>query len=404
MNGTASGQGSNSVAVRQFNERMVLAALRRLGEASKADLARSVNLTQNAAGQIVRELESQKLIRLAGKRTGQRGQPATLLTLDPRGAYSIGVKLGRRSLDALLVDFGGQVLESRRREYAFPTPDRALALVVEDVAALRGRIPPDGRARLTGIGLALPYDLGAWQRELGIPDGTRAAWEGYDLAARLRERLDVPVMVENDGTAVAIAELFQGHGREIDDFAAVFVGTAVGGGLVLGGSHRRGARANAGDIGLMPVGPSRLSTAPKPAGRFDILLNRASIGSLIRHLAGAGGEAIADTASLEAAMARHPGLVAEWLEDCTEALVGPLLSIGALLDLQAIVVDGNLPRPLIGEMVERLRALLAAAVPEAREPPALRVGLAGRNAAALGAAILPLHHSYGPDQHLLFAS
>jgi predicted ArsR family transcriptional regulator len=92
----ASGQGSNSVQVRQYNERVILTLLRRLGEASKADLARHARLTNNTAGQIVRDLEEQRLVRTDGKRAGARGQPATILRLDPHGAYSIGFKLGRR--------------------------------------------------------------------------------------------------------------------------------------------------------------------------------------------------------------------------------------------------------------------------------------------------------------------
>jgi hypothetical protein len=46
--------------------------------------------------------------------------------------------------------------------------------------------------------------------------------------------------------------------------------------------------------------------------------------------------------------------------------------------------------------------LLAAAAPEAREPPALLDGTGGRDAAAVGAAILPLHLNYGPSQQILF--
>ena len=137
LSATTNGQGSNSAAVRQFNERVVLAALRRLGEASKADLARQVNLTQNTAGQIVRDLEKQNLIRAVGKRTGARGQPATLLGLDSRGAYGIGVKLGRRTLDGLLVDFAGRVVEARRQERDLPPPEEALRLVRDHVSALR---------------------------------------------------------------------------------------------------------------------------------------------------------------------------------------------------------------------------------------------------------------------------
>ena len=105
MRQRASGQGSNSIQVRQFNERVILALLRRLGTASKADLARHANLTANTAGMIVHDLEAAGLIRSEGKRQGDRGQPATLIGLDPAGAYSLGVKIGRRSLDTILVDF-----------------------------------------------------------------------------------------------------------------------------------------------------------------------------------------------------------------------------------------------------------------------------------------------------------
>lgn len=403
MSGTVTGQGSNSAIVRQFNERVILTALRRLGEASKADLARQVNLTQNAAGQIVKELERQKLVRVAGKRTGLRGQPATLLRLDPEGAYSIGIKLGRRTLDSILVDFSGAVLKARQHEGPLPRPEETLKLIRDDIAALRRGLRPTRRMRLAGVGLALPYNLGAWRRELDIPAEICSAWNGFDFTGRLRAAIDAPLFVENDGTAVAVAELFQGHGRELDDFAVIYVGAAIGGGLVLDGQFRRGATGNAGDVGLMPVPPSRLASAPPPSGRYDILLSRASIAALVRHLR-AGGVTAGSVDDFEMALAREPALVGEWLEDCADALVGPLLSIAAMLDLQAIVIDGNLPRTLVEQLVERLRTLLAAHAPEARTAPALRIGTIGRNAAAIGAATLPLHESYGADQGVLFGA
>jgi predicted NBD/HSP70 family sugar kinase len=393
---TFHGQGTNSVVVRQFNERVILNELRRLGEASKADLARRVNLTQNAAGQIVRELERQKLIKTTGKRRGQRGQPATMLCLDPQGAYSIGVKVGRRSLDCVVVDFGGNVLKARHHDRAFPPPEEALNLIRQDIVALRRAIPPRGRRHLVGIGLAMPYNFGSWQRELDIPATAAAAWNDFNLAGELRSGVDVPVFAENDGNAIAVAELFRGHGRELDDFAIIYLGTAVGGGIVFGGSCRRGVTGNAADFGLMPVPPSALATAPKPAQSSDILLNRASVGALIRHLK-YSGEDIKRSLDLESAIRRSPRLTNEWLEDCADALVGPLLALSSILDLQAVVIDGNLPRNLIETLTARLRDLLARAVPEARRPPALRVGTLGRDAAALGAAILPLHSIFDPD-------
>ncbi|UFW90576.1 ROK family protein [Bradyrhizobium barranii] len=389
------------MVVRQFNERVVLNELRRLGEASKADLARRLNITQNAAGQIVRELERQQLIKTTGKRRGERGQPATILCLDPQGAYSIGVQVGRRSLDCVLVDFAGKILKARRHECAFPAPEEALRLIGQEIATLRRAIPLQGRRHLVGIGVAIPYNLGSWRRELDIPATAAAAWNDFNLVEELSRVMDVPVFAENDGNAIAVAELFRGHGRELDDFAVVYLDTAVGGGLVLAGNCRRGATGNAADFGLMLVPPSGLATSPKPRDNCDILLNRASVAALIRHLQH-NRDDIRKNGDLESAIRRFPRLTNEWLEDCADALVGPLLAISSILDVQAIIIDGNLPRDVIEALTGRLQVLLQGAVPEARRSPALRVGTLGRDAAALGAAILPLHSIFDPDMERRF--
>ncbi|MGH6892326.1 MAG: ROK family protein [Dongiaceae bacterium] len=402
MNRLANGQGSNSAALRRHNERVILTALRRLGEASKADLARRAGLTHNATGQIVHELEQQRLICTVGKRMGARGQPATLLRLDPGGIHSIGLKIGRRSIDALLVDFGGNAIEIRRQERAFPLPQEALAIALAEIKALRAAVPRSSRGALAGVGLAMPYNLGNWRRELGITSDAYAAWNDFDIAEELRKATGLPVFVENDGTAAAMAELFQGHGREFNDFVSIFIGTATGGGVVLDGDYRRGITGNAGDIGLIPVSPSRLPSARKHSRPFEVLLARASIGALLRHFE--NNVVVAKSrAELDLAIESHPDLVDEWLADCADSLVVPVLAIGCVLDLECIVIDGDLPRDVITRLVDRLRGLLQSTVPEARQPPSVLVGAVGRNAASVGAAILPLHLNYSPNRQLLFA-
>ena len=180
LNKNSTGQGSNSANLRQFHERVVLAALRRLGQASKAELARYAKLTENTVGLIVRDLQEQQLVQVDGRRFGARGQPATLLSINGEGAHAIGVKIGRRSLDGVVVDFRGRVLRHHRLEQDFPPPDLALKLARDLVADLRSAIPPSNA--LTGLGLAMPYNLGCWRRELDIPDGAYEAWNDFDFA------------------------------------------------------------------------------------------------------------------------------------------------------------------------------------------------------------------------------
>ncbi|MCB1883137.1 MAG: ROK family protein [Geminicoccaceae bacterium] len=394
-----SGHGSNATSIRLFNERVILATLRRVGQASKADLARHARLTQNAAGQIVRELERQRLVRAGAKRAGRRGQPPTMLTLDAEGAYGIGVKVGRRSLDALLVDFKGRTVDRRRAEADFPLPGAALAFVDEALEALGQGVPA---GRIAGLGIATPYNLGAWQRELGMPAPVHAAWNGFDVLDAVRHRTALPVWHENDGTAAALAELFMGRGRTMAGFVYVFIGAATGGGVVLDTDYYRGPSGNAGDIGLAPVPPSGLASAPKPRGGHDILLARASIVALLRHLRAAGHE-VPDRDALDRLALEGVPAFAEWRADAVDALVVPVLTAARLLDLP-VVVDGDLPRPALARLIEALGEALALASPEAREPPPIVQGTLGRDAGALGAAILPLHLNFRPGAAPLAAA
>lgn len=401
MRNGRTGQGSNSANLRQYNERVILMALRRLGQASKADLARYAQLTDNTAGVIVHDLESRGLIRTEGRRSGQRGQPATLLSLDPAGAMTLGAKIGRRSVDVLLVDFCGQVIDRRQLARTFPAPAETVRFIRDAVRELTARcIAADRPVEPAGLGVAAPYNLESWHRELDMPPAAMAGWQDIDLAAELATATGLPVTVENDGTAATVAELFQGHGRQADDFLYIFIGGAVGGGVVSDGTYHRGPSGNAGDIGLMPVAPSMLDSAPRPASGVDVLLTRASITSLTRHMRH-HGVTVAERGGLAQAMADRPDLADAWLADCVEAMTLPILSAVRVLDIPLVVIDGDLPAALLRRLIGRLAARLDQVSPESRTAPELRPGLVGREAAAIGAALLPLNAIFSPHHLVL---
>lgn len=395
VDGGAGGQGSNSSNPRQFNERVILAGLRRLGEASMADLARYAQLTDKEAGQIVRGLEQQQLIRPFNKHGGDCGQPATLLALNPGGAYSIGIQVGRRSLIALLVDFCGHILERRVMDLQWPMPEDAVVFIMESVDYFSSIVPSADPRKIAGLGIAIPYNMGSWQRELGGTPAAIKAWNHFDVAACLEHETDLPIFIENDGTAAAAAELFHGHGREIDDFLYLFLGAAMGGGVVTEGDYQRGMNGNAGDIGLMPVAPSMLVSAPDREQAYDVLLSRVSVNALFRHLRHHGYDlqALRDLDDLPEKAARP---VAEWIEDSADALVAPILSAVRLLDVDTVILDSDLPPTLVDDLIRRTADHLGRASPESRKPPTLRRGGIGAEAAAIGAAILPLHLNFSP--------
>ncbi|MBO6755929.1 MAG: ROK family protein [Roseibium sp.] len=395
------GRGSNSAQLRRYNERIVLQFLRRLGEASKSDLARAAKLTNAAVGGIIQTLTEDGLIKETGKRhDGNRGQPATLLQLAPRGAFGFGVRIDRTNLETVLLDFGGKVIGRRGHDMILPEPEKTLDIIQDDLSQLGGLLEEGEQARITGIGLAQPFNLGAWLRELGLPKASFKKWDSYDMGAALRAATGRDVFVENDVTAAAVAELFYGHGRQRNDFLYLFLGPAIGGGLILNGDVVRGVTGNAGDVAMIPVPQSRLSTAPKSDDGWDLLLTRASLVAFARHLQPDGFTSLSRL-DLQAAVDSGAPAFEEWLADCIDALTPALRSAYALLDIPLVIVDSDLDGVFAQRLVSGLSESLAAAAPEARETPEILFGSFGQDAGAIGAASLPLFFNFSPRTTIL---
>lgn len=400
MNSPEDGRARNCVRLRRYNERLVLQTLRRAGEASKAELARATRLTATAVGSIIQSLDKASLIQFGERRPEGRGQPATPIRLDTKGAFGIGVRLDRDSIETALVDFGGKILARRMHDRMLPSPAETLALVRNDIDAVLDVLSPNERSRLAGIGVAQPFDLGSWLDQLALSRAEFSAWDDADFAFELGEATGLPVFSENDGNAAAIAELFYGRGREYDDFVYIFFGPVIGCGIALDGDCLRGVAGNAGDIAVMPVAPSRLESAPKPNGKWDLLLSRASLDSLVRHLRHAG-ETIETHAEISHFIKTHHPAIEEWVDDCVEALTPAIHSTLCILDAPLAVIDADVDDGLIELLLRRLQSSLKASTPVARRTPQVIRGSFGSDAGAIGAASLPMFFSFSPRTEIL---
>src|ERR687884_1212775 len=113
-------RGSSQGGLRQYNERVVLQAIRLNGSLPGAEIARLTHLTAQTVSMITKRLLDDGLLVKGKPKRGKVGQPSVPLALDPDGAFAVGIKVGRRSMDLLLVDFAGQVRERASLRYAFP--------------------------------------------------------------------------------------------------------------------------------------------------------------------------------------------------------------------------------------------------------------------------------------------
>ena len=174
----ASVGGSNLAGIAQYNERLVLQLIRRAQSLTKADIARITHLSAQTASVIINRLLAEKLLCKQKPRheVGKVGQPAIPISLNPAGAYSLGVKIGRRGVDAVLINFTGEILRRCAYDYAYPDPELIFPTIRRAIRELTQDFSPAQAKRLLGIGVAAPYGLGGWQHEAGIPTPITARW------------------------------------------------------------------------------------------------------------------------------------------------------------------------------------------------------------------------------------
>src|SRR5262245_15067744 len=160
-------RGTNQSGVRLYNERLVLSLIRRHGSLPKAEIARLTGLSAQTITVIMRALERDGLVVKQPRQRGKIGQPSVPFALDPRGALSLGLKIGRRSSDLVLIDLTGAVRGAIHEPHPYPVVARLLDFARRGIAELTGRLTQAEKARIAGIGVAAPFELWNWEEEIG---------------------------------------------------------------------------------------------------------------------------------------------------------------------------------------------------------------------------------------------
>lgn len=239
--------GVNLPALRHHNAALVLDLLRAAGTEgiSRLELAERTGLTPQAVSKITARLRAEGLAVGAGLRPSTGGKPRTVLRLVPDAQFAVGLHLDRDGLTAVLVDLAGRPVAVTTAPLDFGAPaERVLAGAADAVRDLSAAEP---HRPVLGLGVAVPGPLdhrdGVLHRVTGFP-----RWDGFPLRDALAERTGLPVTVDKDTNAAALA-LALSPSEPRGDFAYLHLGTGLGAGLVLGGEVHRGARTGAGEFG-----------------------------------------------------------------------------------------------------------------------------------------------------------
>lgn len=392
--------GTNLKYANSYNNRIIVETIRLYGPLSRVDIARRTQLTAQTVTNITKKLMDAGLVMEDSRNQTGRGAPSILLKLNETAAFSLGIDFDKDHMTVVMLNLNGKICRSKYMVMNYPYPDEAIDRMCESVEEL---IDEEGieKERIWGVGVAVPGPMATTE---GSPFANVAnpqalpGWDNVPVVKQLEDRLELPVVLENNASAAAMGEHWYGRAKHIRSFFYVYFGAGLGGGLVINGQLYSGQTGNAGELGYFPT---QIFKDSENGYEHDHLGGFFNIPKLQKKMRDAGypTESLSE---LDSYFKNDNPVLREWL-DTGSRFLGPLiLAIEYLIDPEVIYFGGRLPDSMLKTLLGQLEATLPTYRIERKlVHPEFKIASAGIDAAALGVATLPLYTSFAPLPRLL---
>ena len=255
-------QAARLNTIRDINRQIVLNYVREREPISRAEIARETALQRSTISAIVEALTAEGLVEEVGEGESTGGRRPTLLRLRSKEAIAVGVAITPTCTTIATSDLAGRIIE-QEEFLTDPDPDKTLGEVMSLITKLSLR----NHGSIEAVGVSLP----------GLVDPSTGnavyvpyfKWRDIPIAKKIGEAVGLPVIIDNDANAVALAELWFGRPEVSDarDFILVLVAEGVGTGIIFDGQVYRGQRGAAGEFGHMVIGTQ--APVPCSCGNLD---------------------------------------------------------------------------------------------------------------------------------------
>jgi len=392
--------GTNLTYTKAYNFRIVFETIRLHGPISRADVARRTSLTAQTVSNIVNRLLEQNFVQEGKKFQKKRGAPSTTLEVNSEGAYSVGLDFNRDHLTAILVDLAGSVKTKIFYEIDTPSPEEAIKLMVSTIREIT-QWPGVQGSHFCGVGIGLPGPLEINKNnEVSNTINPKAFpnWNDVPIGKMLKEHISSPIFIENNASAATIGERWYGAGKNLSNFLYAFFGAGLGGGLVLNGIPFEGENRNAGEFGYFPfigeISPLSDSEQPHIGEHFNLkkLYDWLSKSDIY----------VSRPEDLEQLFVDNNAVFLYWLNLAKKYLASVFIIAEYMIDIEVIILGGRLPHIIIEDIALSLPELMSSLRNDHKAPsPIFKCGTAGVDAAALGAATLPIFDLFAAQSDVL---
>ena len=337
--------GLNAVSVRSYNERLVLSLLLQSEATTRFEIGERTGLSAQTVSVLVRSLEQEGLVAMGEAKKGRMGPPTVPVLLNPEGAFSVGISVGNRHTDLVLIDFVGAVRFHKTLPNPEIRPGNNHSEFLETIQNAVDMLPENERKRLAGVGLALPRN--------GPDDRDEEAYFKA-LQDEIEAKLGISVFVQNDITAAVSGESMFGVAKPLMDYMFFYLGAKLHGRLVL--NHQ------------IYKGNSQLS--------FDV-----GIETLERELASHGKD-LEPLWDRSGDWSAYGDLTESWQRGIVEQMQQSVAGISQFVELDTVILSSYAPESICRNICRKLEKSIAGM--------AAIAGNLGPSPKAVGAASLPL--------------
>jgi glucokinase-like ROK family protein len=379
-----------SSAMRDINRSAILEIIRQESPISRTAITQKLGVSLPTVMRIVEGLIEEGFVRPHGDSEWSGGRRRSLLEFNADGFVVLGIDMGGTKMYGAISNLGGKLLDEVNIGRHGTSGEESFSCLVTLIDTLLASPSLQGR-RVRGIGVGAP---GVTLHQEGIVKlACSLHWKDFPLKARLAERYDFPITVDNDVNLAALGELWFGAGQNTQNMVLVAIGTGIGAGIIIDGALYRGANEASGEIGNMVPGREFLGKDYRDFGALESVASGTGIAERARAVL----RSERDPAELENLVsedvfeaARH-GQQWAWniIYETVDYLAIAIANLATSFDPELIVLGGGVSQSadlLIEPILKRIKESLPT-------PPKLVVSSLGLRAAVMGAITNILHNT-----------
>lgn len=377
-------------AMRAINRSAILETIRRDGPMSQSAIAERLDVSLPTVMRIVDRLKDEGFVRPLNDKEWSGGRRRSLLEFNAESYLVLGIDLGGTKMYGALSDLGGTVLDEvnigKHGTSGEDSYDRLVTLIDTLLASPKAH----GR-KVRGIGVGVP---GITLHQQGIVKWAYTLqWKDFPLKARLSDRYELPITIDNDVNLAALGELWFGAGQNAQNMILIAIGTGIGAGIIIDGALYRGSTEASGEIGSMVPGREFLGKDFRDFGALESVASGTGIAARAREVLKAQGaridlDGITAEEVFEAAR-QGQAWTSGVIDETVDFLAMVIANLTVTFDPEVIILGGGVSRSA-DMLIEPISRRINGAVPALPRLVASRLGL---RAGVMGAITNVLHNT-----------